>query len=233
MGIFDRFLGPSEVEKLKEKRDVEGLIKKLETGGNKERATAAYALGEIGDEKAIAPLIKLLEQIGTDGDVCIAIVKALGQIGDDRALEALIRALSDNIRGRSSPIGYMELPVSLAAAHALKSIGERAVEPLIKALGSESGCMKVYARRALEMIGEPAVKPLTKALENEDKNVRETAKQILKDIQKQPIPPPPVSPPPTAAAPPTAPPPKNKYCIKCGADMPFDAKFCPKCGATQ
>ncbi len=231
MGIFDKFLGPSEVEKLKEKRDVEGLIKKLETGGNKERATAAYALGEIGDEKAIAPLIKLLEQIGTDGDVCIAIVKALGQIGDDRTLEALIRALSDDIRRRSSPIGFLEVPVSLAAAHALKSIGERAVEPLIKALGSESGCMRVYARRALEMIGEPAVKPLTKALEN--KNVRKTVKELLKEMKIEPIPPPVVSSPSTAATSPTAPPPRNKYCIKCGEEMPFKAKFCPKCGATQ
>jgi HEAT repeat protein len=178
-----RLFGPSEVEKLKEKKDVEGLIRKLETGKPKEQTTAAYALGEIGDERATEPLIRLLERVGTAGDVCIACVNALGKLGDDRAIEALVRALSDNIRGSTSPIGLLLVPVALAAAHALASIGKPTVEPLIKALGSEIGCMRVYARRALEMIGEPAVDPLKKALTNENKYVRETAGKILKDMR--------------------------------------------------
>ena len=109
-----RWFGPSEVEKLKERKDVEGLIRKLETGKPKEQKTAAYALGEIGDERATEPIIRLLESNVTTGDVCIACVNALGKLGDDRAIETLVRALSDDIRGKSSPIGLLELPVALA-----------------------------------------------------------------------------------------------------------------------
>jgi len=219
MGVFDKLFGPSEVEKLREKKDVEGLIRKLETGKPKEQSTAAYALGEIGDERAAEPLIGLLERVETDGDVCIAIVNALGKLGNDRAVEALVRALSDTVRGRTSPIGLLEVPVALAAAHALSSIGKPAVEPLINALGSELGRMRVYARRALEMIGEPAVEPLKKALTNENKHVRETAGEILKDMRVD------VKPTPSA--------PRKQYCIKCGAEVPVEAKHCPKCGSAQ
>jgi len=219
MGMFDKLFGPSEVEKLKEKKDVEGLIRKLETGKPREQASAAYALGDIGDERATDPLIRLLERIETDGNVCVAAVQALGQIGNERATEALVRCLSDNVRGRTSPIGVTEVPVALAAAHALNSIGEPAIDPLIKALGSEIGTMRVYARRALEMIGEPAVEPLKKALINENKYVRETAGKILKDMRVD--------------VKPTPSPPGKQYCIKCGAEVPVEAKYCPKCGSAQ
>jgi len=219
MGIFDRLLGPSEVEKLKEKKDVEGLVRKLETGKPREQASAAYALGDIGDERATEPLIRLLERVETDGDVCIAGVNALGKLGNDRAVEALVRALSDTVRGRTSSIGLLELPVALAAAHALSSIGKPAVEPLINALGSELGRMRVYARRALEMIGEPVVEPLKKALTNENKYVREEAGEILKDMRVD--------------FKPTPSTPRKRYCIKCGAEMLVEAKYCPECGSAQ
>jgi len=219
MGVFDKLFGPSEVEKLREKKDVEGLIGKLETGKPKEQSAAAYALGEIGDERATEPLIRLLERVETDGNVCIAVVNALGKLGNDRAVEALVRALSDTVRGRTSPIGLLEVPVALAAAHALSSIGKQAVEPLINALGSELGRMRVYARRALEMIGEPAVEPLKKALINENKYVRETAGEILKDMR--------VGVKPTPGAP------RKQCCTKCGAEVPVEAKHCPKCGSAQ
>jgi len=221
MGIFDRLLGPSEVEKLKEKKDVEGLIGKLETGKPREQASAAYALGDIGDERATDPLIRLLERIATDGNVCVAAVQALGKIGNERAIEALVRCLSDNVRGRTSPIGVMEVPVALAAAHALSSIGERAIDPVIEALGSELGRMRVYARRTLEMIGKPAVEPLTKALTSENERIREEARGILKDMKVEP----------TTPSPATTP--KKKYCIKCGAEVSVEAKYCPNYGSAQ
>jgi len=221
MGVFDRLFGPSEVEKLREKKDVEGLVRKLETGKPREQAVAAYALGDIGDERATDPLIRLLERIETDGNVCVAAVQALGKIGNDRAIEALVRCLSDNVRGRTSPIGVTEVPVALAAAHALNSIGERAIDPVIEALGSKLGRMRVYARRTLEMIGEPAVEPLIKALTSENERIREEAREILKDMKKGPI------------TSPQATTPKKKYCIKCGAELPFEAQYCPKCGSAQ
>lgn len=168
MGIFDKLFGPSEVEKLKEKRDVEGLIKELQKAnycdaaealrqiGDKRAVVplikvledhaargevclkAVKALGEFGDERAVLALAKLLENDRTDGEVCISIVNALGQIGGERAIKSLTEAMSDNIRGRKDLIGLMEVSVAMAATHAIEKIGEPAVEPLIRILEDES-----------------------------------------------------------------------------------------------
>jgi HEAT repeat protein len=51
MGLFK-----SKVEKMKAKRDVEGLIEALNDEDFNVRAAAASALGEIGDKRAVKPL---------------------------------------------------------------------------------------------------------------------------------------------------------------------------------
>jgi len=153
MGFLDKLFGPSEVEKLKEKRDVEGLIGKINLGyrgcsdvckalgqigderavaplievlekskDNDSRKTAATALGQIGDERAVMLLDKLLEDDGTDGELCLSIVGALGQIGGERAIRALTKAMSDEFRGKKDLIGLMEVSVGMAATHAIRRI---------------------------------------------------------------------------------------------------------------
>src|SRR5450759_2332909 len=86
--------GPPNVEKLKAKRDVKGLIKAL--GYQKDpavRRAAAEALGQIGDARAVEPLIAALKD--ESWGVRRAAAEALGQIGDARAAEPLIAALKD------------------------------------------------------------------------------------------------------------------------------------------
>lgn len=56
MGLFK-----SKVEKMKAKRDVEGLIKALKDEDWNVREAAASALGEIGDKRAVKPLKDALE----------------------------------------------------------------------------------------------------------------------------------------------------------------------------
>lgn len=81
---------------------------------------AAEALGEIGDPRAVEPLIAALQE---DGDHRAAVVTALGKLGDPRAVEALISQLwTDSAEQRR------------AAATALLTIGPPAVEPLVTAL---------------------------------------------------------------------------------------------------
>lgn len=54
---------------------------------------AALALGEIGDSRAVKPLINAL---GDDNwEVRSSVAKALGKIGDDRAIQPLIEMLQD------------------------------------------------------------------------------------------------------------------------------------------
>ena len=89
--------GKPNVQKLKEKRDVEGLIKAL--GYEKKRfvrVEAAKALGKIGDSRAVGPLISALSN--NDYYVRWEAAKALGKIGDSRAVGPLISALSDSAR---------------------------------------------------------------------------------------------------------------------------------------
>jgi len=84
MPLFGLF-GPPNVEKLKAKSDVKGLIKAL--GYEKDsrvRRDAAGALGKIGDARAVEPLIAALKD--EDKDVRTAAARVLGQIRDARAV---------------------------------------------------------------------------------------------------------------------------------------------------
>ena len=51
----------SDIEKLRAKNDIKGLIKTLKNEDSNIRMFTAISLGEIGNEKAIAPLIQSLK----------------------------------------------------------------------------------------------------------------------------------------------------------------------------
>lgn len=210
MGIFNRLFGPPNVDELKAKIDVDGLIKALEYEKDRQvQCDAAKALGKIGDERAVEPLINALKN--KDGDVRRESAEALGKIGDERAVEPLIQALVD---GTSN--------VSKEAAEALGNLGNpRALDPLVQALKDKyfvrekavealgkipdvraiEGLIEVQryevrpavmfttevniklgAREALKKIGKPAVEPLIRALQDEDRVIREGAAWSLGEI---------------------------------------------------
>ncbi len=95
-----------------------------EADAAKERA--AYLLGEIGDRRAVEPLIAAFAR-ETDQYIRLAAVRALGMIGDPRAVDTLIAALEIP---PWSP-DYCALVDDLARIG-----GARAVEPLIRVLRS-------------------------------------------------------------------------------------------------
>lgn len=196
MGLF----GPPNIEKLIARKNVFGLIKALINKNDpKLRLAAAEALGEIGDARAVQPLmialrhqyfrstaIKALVKIGgpavesliaalndTDGDMRWAAAEALGKIGDPRAVEPLIANLSDTY-----------LYARRYAAEALGKISDtRALEPLIAAMSDEDVIMRRFAAEALNRIGDArAAKSLTAALSDEDSDVRRFAAEALEKI---------------------------------------------------
>lgn len=79
------------VDLMKENNDIEGLIKALRSPWFSSKA--ARALGEIGDESAIDPLISALDC--RSAETREAVADALGKIGDERAVEKLNAALAD------------------------------------------------------------------------------------------------------------------------------------------
>lgn len=109
------------------------LQKKLENGD----CTAAIALGETGDSRAVELLIKALDHWKIE--VKEHAVKALGKIGDQRAIEPLIRMDPKSI-------------IRTIAA-SLEKIGEPAMEVLIQELKTNNSTKRKHAALLLTTIG--------------------------------------------------------------------------------
>ncbi|HMK47067.1 MAG TPA: HEAT repeat domain-containing protein [Methanocella sp.] len=89
--FIDRF-EQRRVNLMKKNRDVEGLIKALKSSWLSSKA--ALALGEVGDERAVGPLIEALGSRYVDTREAAA--DALGHVGDERAIGKLNIVLDDN-----------------------------------------------------------------------------------------------------------------------------------------
>jgi HEAT repeat protein len=172
----------------------------------KTRWQAAQALGELGDVRAVEPLLKALDD--SNQWVRIVAAEALGQVRDRGATETLIYALSDNsiwVRRASvvalgqigdpratSPLMERllrppdsEWPEELhdVIARALGTIGEPAIKVLIDALDDPDVWVSSAAARALGQIGDSkAIVPLTELMKQENRWVHTAATQALAQI---------------------------------------------------
>jgi HEAT repeat protein len=197
-GIFG-----TDVKKLKETRNVKGLILALKNKDPTVQYDAAEALGDIGDKRAVDPLAnalcndeysgvrwkaaEALSKIGApavealigalrnaEDDVRWKAAIALGEIRDKRAVDPLILLLCDDDRF-----------VKSHAALALGAIGEPAVNPLIRCLREGDGNLRWGAAIALGKIRDPrAIEPLIRALADKYENVRAEAASSLASIGK-------------------------------------------------
>jgi hypothetical protein len=105
----------SDVMKMKERRDIDCLIQALQDQDIGVRAEAASSLGQLGDEKAVIPLISALQD-DSDPYVRSLAARALGFLGDPRAKEALMNALTNDA-----------LEVGVGASNALVNVVGAAV----------------------------------------------------------------------------------------------------------
>ncbi|HQY56957.1 MAG: HEAT repeat domain-containing protein [Nitrospira sp.] len=160
------------------------------------RREAAITLGEMGDERCVAPLagalrdgdwqvrevaIEGIGQIGSpavdvllkllrDWDVRKSAIVALGKIRDERVLEPLMQQLRND--------EFME-----DATDALVNLGEPALPGLIKALKDKEELVRKQAVIALGRIKSPeAIDPLIEMLQNKDWFTRLTAAAALEAI---------------------------------------------------
>lgn len=173
------------------------------------RASMAEALGLIGDQQAVEPLVALLEDASEE--VCIKAVKALGRImGVGYLIKATIhpsqdvrraahRTLSgdwDSFQSEEATGAVPELLTALrnevgdiraSAALTLSNIRPRvyteAVEPLADMLRDEEPHVRLASARALSMCGDKsAIERLVVALCDEEDDVRDAAKKALESI---------------------------------------------------
>ncbi|WP_119071416.1 HEAT repeat domain-containing protein [Aggregatilinea lenta] len=198
--------GPPNIEKMKTKRDVKGLIKALKHQGSgypdqQVRRKAIDALAEIGDVRAVEPLIEMLKS----GSEWYHAIIALGKLREPRAAEPLLDKLNNAIQeSREEFNSYSQL------AEALAQLGEaRAVEPLVELLNNydlgrgdreriadaleKLGWATDDTKRATLAVarmdwklaaefGKEALPPLIAALKNSDRDVQKNATLILGQI---------------------------------------------------
>jgi HEAT repeat protein len=143
MGLFEAV--EPDVFRLKARGNVKGLIKALKYPKSPlVRKGAATALGDLGDERAVEPLIEALKD--EDNFVRKMAATACGKIHDRRMVEPLIETLTDD-----DPF------VRERAAESLGKIGDgRAMEPL-KHLVEVLDCER-FRRTAQEALEEIARK---------------------------------------------------------------------------
>jgi len=164
---------------------------------------AAKALGQLGDTRAVEPLIAALHE-DRNSNVRQAAAEALGQLGDTRAVEPLIAALRHPIpvlyvqQAAAKALGQLgdtratdplvdtalrdrDLDVRQAATTALKRLRDaRAVEPLIDALRDPDLDVQQAAAKTLGQLQDiQATKPLIDALQHQDLNMRQAAAEAL------------------------------------------------------
>lgn len=150
MGLF----GMPNIEKLKAKGNVQGLLKALNYKKNSKLCIAAVkALGEIGESTAVEPLIEI--SLGNDtNEMRIQAIDSLAKLGDTRAIEPLLylRGTTANevSRSRSTSIYF-------SASEALKKFGNSAVDELIAALSNSNRSIRNSAAELLSKLSwEPS-----------------------------------------------------------------------------
>ena len=88
-----RIAAAEAIEKLEAASSVAGIIATLKTGNMGARVGAIYALGEIGGEKVLPPLVYCARR--PEADIRSAAAAALGRLALPEALTALVELLDD------------------------------------------------------------------------------------------------------------------------------------------
>jgi HEAT repeat protein len=172
------------------------------------RAFAARCLGEIGDRRAVDPLIKALND---NGAVPVEAAMALGKIADPRAAEPLFKALikadelDERVEEISQALGNIASPQiveklvkamkkknEITRGAAIIALGEIAdpgtVELLIQTLNDKEPYVRCCAAEALGKIGDAkALDPLEKVLEDKhiSEDIRITIEEAIEKIKSQ------------------------------------------------
>lgn len=177
MGIswedFDRWYKERNIEKLLLGLKDENMLMRMET---------AKVLGEIGDKKAVAPLIDALKDKAEDV-ICASRI-SLSKFKDEKAIEFLLVHLlkSMNDKNWEERAAAVEM---IGEINVLKygNVRDRIVESLNKALGDDAGHIKILAAEVLGDIGDSkSVEPLRLALGDTQREVRKATGIALKKI---------------------------------------------------
>jgi HEAT repeat protein len=165
------------------KKSFDELLTDLRTSNSeKVRYNAARILGEMGDSKAVEPLIDVLKH-DKNGSVRLYAARALGELGDSAATIHLIESLRED----------RNVDVRVRAARALGRLGGAiVVEPLVESLNDENPQVRINTIEALmDYETDEAISLIKNMLFDKDEEVQRnaviamynvTGESILKEI---------------------------------------------------
>jgi HEAT repeat protein len=150
------------IEHLEVTSDIDEILQALKTGSTGARIAAIHALGEIGGEKVIAPLVYCAGR--PEADIRSAAVGALGRLVEPSTLPVLIERLDDEnqaVQARAI-IAIGSFPSSAALRERLR--------PFLK---ERDGSLEAEAALALAHLGDVASIPdITSLLSSPHTSVR-------------------------------------------------------------
>ena len=151
--------------------EIDDLIAALDSPDEGQRLQVAQALGETGDARAVAPLIRVLRDKGTLRSTAATSLHNLGRL----ALPTLLVVVADPAETKN---------VRLWTISTLGETGDQsAVAPLIGALGDTDSDIRYAAAQVLGRLGDPsAMTALTDATNDSDGAVRYAAGVALQHL---------------------------------------------------
>ncbi len=167
------------VASFKDPRQIDVMIDALDYSEDAydNAATAAAALGETPDKKAVEPLIKALKKplpVKTRANIVkLEAMKSLVKIHDASAVDALVSVLE-------TPADDQDFFLNQVAAQSLGDFGDaRAVPALIRGLFMTGRGADIFqpCRISLLQIGQPSVRPLIDAHQHKFPKLEEDAKK--------------------------------------------------------
>ncbi len=186
MGLFK--LNVKMVAKMKVKRDVKGLIKALRNKDGNVRREAAWALGDIGDVRAVEHLIDTLK----DERVWFRklAIDALRKIKDERAVEPLKEAMKDKDNGLRRQAAWALLLLEKISSDEYNEMfepcqpTEGSVRSILRALKDNNRFIREEAEKGLEKIEKHGgmSRPLIQALKDKDNGLRRRVIKALGNI---------------------------------------------------
>jgi len=164
MGFLDRLRGKPDVKSLRERGDVEELVKALSHGDWHVRWEAAEALGELGDRRAVPALIGALEdKIRTNWMEARQLLEALVKMKDPDSVTSLLRILQDP-RSNQPHGDYWPICLWRPFVQGLGAIGgPDSVKALKSALEHKDWDVHLEAVEVLERMRETSTDPSIRA----------------------------------------------------------------------
>jgi HEAT repeat protein len=148
-GILYTVLSLPSVQKMQKRKDITGLIKMLSHPESEIRRVAVLALGEIGDERAIEPLISALSKDLTSARAASESLIRIGTVSAEPLIAVINRACTLNVK-RSYAFHFSgEEGAPVFALEILGKIGGvSAIRPIINLASTNIN----YSNRALESL---------------------------------------------------------------------------------